>query len=529
MDLLGAAHRGVGALILAVTFGPGVPVAPAAAQLEASGRERVDAGGVEGALEGVASGDFDGDGFADLVFAYPTADVSGIDRAGRLSVLYGLRRATPATRMFDPARRQVLTEDTADVEGAVGAGHLFGRGLATGDFDGDLYDDLAVAVPGASRAANVTVIFGSREGLRGEGSTSVAGGRLRELAAGDFNGDRIDDVVVTEALTQSALGDPPSRVEIYYGSRGGPTPRGAQSITPDSFRDPFSQFLGTLGPLAVGDVEGDGYDDLALGAPDAIFASTAPVGSVVLLRGSPSGLLGPGQVVMDSDGCYGFSCGTSIAIGDFDGDGRDDLSVGASDEDLVRVYPGTIGGGVDQARRTFLSGPFGSARQFFAADVDGDGRDDLVVADPNADGQTGRVVVDYGGAGGLSASRRQTFLPDEDGDVIFASVRFGRALGVADFDGGGVDLVVGVDDPGFFVDPVPAPWAFAYENVIKNGIPDSGVRLQGGRFGSTHCGPTSRARAASAVRCGSRRTRPSSTSSTARTGRPWSSCSTPAL
>ena len=127
--------------------------------------------GVAGAAEtgdyfGVelAVGDFDGDGFGDVVVAAPYEDLGAKRDAGQIQVLYG------ASAGVSTAGDDTIHQGTTDVVGRSIAGDLFGSALAVGDFDDDGFDDLAVGVAGKTvadqaNAGSVTILYGARRGL----------------------------------------------------------------------------------------------------------------------------------------------------------------------------------------------------------------------------------------------------------------------------------------------------------------------------------------------------------------------------
>src|SRR4029453_7631473 len=152
--------------------------------------------------------DFNGDGFADLAVGVPFEDVVAInDGAGAVNVLYG--SSTGLTASGD----QFWTQDATGTDTSE-AGDNFGGFVATGDFDGDGFTDLAIGVPfenvGAIvNAGAVNVLYGSNVGLTDEGAqfwTQDSSGVLdaaedfdnfgTSLAAGDFNGDGRSDLAI---------------------------------------------------------------------------------------------------------------------------------------------------------------------------------------------------------------------------------------------------------------------------------------------------------------------------------------------
>jgi hypothetical protein len=87
-------------------------------------------------------GDFNGDGFDDLAVGAPLENVSGINAAGAVSIIYGSRRGLSASG------NQFWHENVSGVDGAAANDDRFGIALAAGDFNGDGFDDLAIGVPG---------------------------------------------------------------------------------------------------------------------------------------------------------------------------------------------------------------------------------------------------------------------------------------------------------------------------------------------------------------------------------------------
>jgi hypothetical protein len=240
----------------------------------------------------VAAGDFNDNGFADLAAGTPFEDVASLVDAGVISVLYG------SAGGLSTSGGQLFTQ----VGGAVEADDWFGWALTAGDFNGNGLADLAVGAPiesvgSTSQAGAVSVLYGSSAGL------STAGGQLFTqvadapesfdqfgfaLAAGDFNDNGFADLAAGAHFEDVASAADAGAVSVLYGSADGLSTAGGQLFTQVAgaieSRDEFG------GTLAAGDFNGNGFADLAVGAPSEDVAGTLDAGAVSALYGSAGGL-----------------------------------------------------------------------------------------------------------------------------------------------------------------------------------------------------------------------------------------------
>ncbi|MFV8752730.1 integrin alpha [Nannocystaceae bacterium ST9] len=327
-----------------------------------------DTSGIEGVAEledllggALAYGDFDGDGYDDLVAGVAGEGVGALSNAGSVNVLYG------SSGGLSTAGDQIWYGDSTGITlyDSV-ASDQFGIEVAVGDFDGDGYDDLAITANGydaesVSSSGGVVIIYGGSAGLSAsghqilhQGTSGLAGDGNQtsdfwgeSLATGDFDCDGYEDLAVAapnEEITGSA-GLSHGAVTVIYGSSGGLSTTGSQW---------WHQGVGAIegavesdyfgGSLAAGNFDGDsssGFDcvDLAIGVPLEGVGADAANGSVNIIYGGTSGLSDSGdQILYQGNGLAGSTAadgeiGWRLTVGRFDSDSYDDLAVGANEAD----------------------------------------------------------------------------------------------------------------------------------------------------------------------------------------------------
>ena len=415
----------------------------------------------------VRAGDFNNDGLADLAVGLPGED------GGSVIVIYGSVDNDGLSSEGNQRWRQGDDGISDDSEGQ----DLFGLEVATGDFNGDGYDDLAVGNPGENELrGSVHVIYGSANNLASNGNQrwrqgSGPNGKLEDdddrsdlfgiaLAAGDFDGNGFDDLAVGVPGESGQEGV----VNVIYGSNGGLTDDGNQRwrqgnddngrLEGDG-RDDGDAFGNEL---TAADFNGDGFDDLAVGVP----RENSGRGAVNVIYGSRSRLSSNGnqswsqeQDDITGGAERGNGFGSALAGADFNGDGFDDLGVGLPGEDggSVIVIYGSSNRLTSQGNQRWRQGDngildraeggngFGSALS--AGDFDGDGFADLAIGVPGEDDSQGVVHAIYGAPDALSSEGNQLLRQDisnpEDGDG------YGSSLTSGDFnDDGADDLAIGV-------------------------------------------------------------------------------------
>ncbi len=411
--------------------------------------EQVGSGGV------FALPDLDGDGDDDLVVCTPQADVGGSTDRGAVSFHDA---ATAGVDVAHDAGWLTLSGNSSDDD--------FGSALAVlGDYDGDGFVELAI---GASQndaygTDDGTVYVIGAAGLTGdvygplEASSALWGnasnGNLGSaVAGGDFDGDGIVE------LASGAPGEGSGRGDVYVSFRANglgnsdfPADASSFSITGVSTGDHLGE------GLAFGDLDADGYDDLVACSPDDDDAGGLSGSCWVFAGASTRDGVGSSGVVVSSacdaviTGAAGDRLGAtsrSVAVGDLDDDGADDLALGAPGGDgaggATWIFAnGTVTGALTSADAAWVvtgDGALGTA--VAVADVTGDGMADLLGGAPTAGGAgEGAVYL-------LAAPAPGTYTLPADQDASWtgeaADDAFGTALGAgADLDGDGVsDLVV---------------------------------------------------------------------------------------
>ncbi|MFN7143931.1 MAG: MopE-related protein [Myxococcota bacterium] len=354
----------------------------------------------DGAGYSVASaGDVDGDGFDDVLVGAWSNDLGGTDAGAA----YVIRGPTTGTRDLGAADLVLIGETAADQAGLSVAN--------AGDIDGDGVIDLIVGAWGADPSGTYSgaayIVYGPTWGtldlidadskIIGESTYDYAGQSV--AGVGDLDADGYDDVVIGAPGTGRDVGT----AYVMYGPLGAGRPRlaGADARLVGSTDD---DAVGAS-VAAAGDVDGDGTPDILVGAAGYDYDG-ADSGGAFLLLGPPSGTytLGTADTVLVGEHA-GDGAGWSVAgTPDLDGDGRDEMLIGAARMDS---------GGTDAGAAYLVYGPGSSLFDLSGAharilgegasdyagtsvagvgDTDGDGKGDILVGAPYQDTGLGSLA-----------------------------------------------------------------------------------------------------------------------------------------
>jgi hypothetical protein len=397
-------------------------------------------GGYEGPEGGFAvssAGDFNGDGFGDLMVSAPSYSSAGAEEKGATYVVFG-----KAGGFTDVTLGTTASSDWIRIDGAAADDYSGHSIAALGDINGDGFGDVLIGSPyadadgrwasgisyvvyGNASGANIDLAsFDASDGFRIIGEQFGAAGHSVS-AAGDVNGDGITDLIIGAPDNDVAGVYRTGSTYLVFGSNSGgdvdlATLTPSQGVRLDGEEVSESGFS----VASAGDINGDGLADLIIGAPDASPNGREEAGSAFVIFGKTSGWsnvdlanLSPGDGFRIDGAAAGDNAGYSVSsAGDFNGDGFADLIIGAPYADSAGgtnpgsayvIFGNASGfGDVDLANLSpadgfRIDGPpgglLGNLVGFSVAsagDVDGGGYGDLVVGMPSSGYLNGGGICD---------------------------------------------------------------------------------------------------------------------------------------
>jgi hypothetical protein len=294
-----------------------------------------------------AAGDFNGDGFDDFIVGLSTASPNG-KYAGSSFVVFGKSSG------FDAKLDVAGLDETSGlrIDGADTFDGIGGTVAAAGDVNHDGFDDVII---GAMDSQSAYVVFGKASGfgdalnvadLDGSNGFQIDGSGVglwglgwSVQSAGDINADGFADVIVG-APTSQPNGNQSGSSIVVFGKASGfdPVIHAAAFDGSNGFRldGKAERDMSRVSVSSAGDVNGDGFDDLIVGAPGTDVNGDNS-GTVYVIFGKSSGFLATidfdaldGDSGFRIDGGVGFAAGVSVsAAGDINQDGFDDIFIGA--------------------------------------------------------------------------------------------------------------------------------------------------------------------------------------------------------
>ena len=357
--------------------------------------------------ETLAVGDIDGDGVDDLFLGGPEASESGQTGSGGAWVQYGPFSGTHSARgstadLYESGEPYANLGAGLAVLGDVvgGSGRDLAIGAPRGNYGG--VDDGVVYVFDGPPSGHVTVSSTAYATVYGEDDYDYAG---QSITSGDTDGDGIDELILG-AYGHGASSQGAVYVFEASGLSGTIGLSGADAkLTGEAASDGLGQHESGDEPIAVGDVDGDGLDDLVAGA----LNHGSNDGKAYLVLGTATGL-SSGSIDTVAQAAWTASSGGQLGeivelVGDVDGDGVDDLAVSATNHDVGATSsagaaflfygPFTGATAISAADATLYSSSSSSdaGRGLAALDVDDDGTLDLVVGSPHWVSARGKVDV----------------------------------------------------------------------------------------------------------------------------------------
>ncbi len=476
-------------------------IGPPVTDLDADGRFVSDQAGANVGWSVAGAGDVNGDGGADVLIGAPLYDAPLVDEGAAFllhGMLGGVGDRSPAN-----ADGMIVSQQ---------AGVKLGNSLdGAGDVNGDGYADVIVGevaepeAPPASRFSGRAYVFHGQPGGITNANPANANGRLRDVGAsvagaGDVNGDGFADVIVGERFYDDG-DEVAGSAYVFFGSAVGVGSGSAATADARIVGDEAGANLGVT-VAGAGDMNGDGYAEVIVGAPYYDSVRTDE-GTAFVYYGGSTGI--PDTTADAADRHFSTNqqdaeLGTSVAgAGDVNGDGFWDVILGApqfdggvAGEGAAFFYVGAAGGPLLAAQ---IEGNNTNAQMGAsvagAGDINGDGYGEVIVGAPTflnvalfPPAPTGAAFVFYGNgtAQGISAQGAS----DAGTRIVGTqpSASFGHSVaGLGDTNGDGLsEIAIGAPDH----DGEGAAFVFYGDaSGIPHGAPSNAdVKIEPGQSGA---------------------------------------------
>ncbi|MCF2494591.1 FG-GAP-like repeat-containing protein [Dyadobacter chenhuakuii] len=412
-----------------------------------------------------SAGDVNGDGYSDIIIGANGYDKGQADE-GVAFVWLGMAEGVAAT--------PILLE--------MNQGHaLFGWSVSNaGDVNGDGFSDIIIGADGFDNGQSdegaAFIFHGSTTGININATTQLESNRTHALlgksvsSAGDINGDGYGDVIVG-AIGYSNGEAYEGAAFIFYGSTTGIDKNSAVILESNQ-----ADALMGRSATSAGDVNGDGYGDVIIGA-EAFDNSLFNEGAAFVYHGSKNGIISQYHIRMESDQETAYMGYSVASAGDVNGDGYSDVLIGIPwytngqiREGVAYLHYGSANGLTDLNKVLLESdqdeSQFGWSVSG-AGDVNGDGFEDIIIGSPTEVSKD-RVHIYYGSVTGVSPANHSSLKIADETAFFGACVR-----SAGDINGDGyTDIIIGA--PHYTGSILYQGAAFIFSGSV-NGIPDGSL------------------------------------------------------
>ncbi|MFW3147142.1 MAG: putative Ig domain-containing protein [Thermoplasmatota archaeon] len=416
-------------------------------------------------------GDLNGDGYNDIVFGDFKNNSNG-ENSGRIIIIFG------GPQLLD--RENNLTEPDIEINGE-NAYDFLGSSLdIVGDVNNDGYDDILVGSPDYFQGlinGRAYLFFGKRDNwdstlsaadadviINGSSTMEYFGSGISNI--GDVNSDGIDDIVLAAPYCSQGETNSCGKLYIIFGKNGKWEPYYSIEDLCDAsyYGEVTNQFL-SYENNGCGDVNGDGIDDIVVGARfTRVGESGYGTGRVYVIFGKTEGWSRESSidcvdVKIDGENNYDYFGSDIAGRGDVNCDGLDDLVIGSPWSDLDGVnygkaflFFGRTTGWEDVTNATDADvtingyGDYSNLgeRVLISSDINSDGKCDVIVSSPNAPlgDRNGTIILIYGRETGWEET---IAMDDADASIIgeYAYDDFGSEIcSMGDVTGDGKDCIL---------------------------------------------------------------------------------------